>query len=94
MGSAVCCSLRCVLHCRAPAEGGEELLDLVELGTPLCEGGGGDQGVASGPLLGLDRPAHDGADQTLAGCVSGVSGWIRMVVTFMSGSPGRGRAPR
>ena len=52
-------SRRCVLQCGVPAEGGEELLDLVELGTPLCERGGGDQGVAPGALLRLDRPAHD-----------------------------------
>src|SRR6478735_3432830 len=53
------CSVSCVLHVGVPAEGGEELLDLVELGTPLCQCGGGDQGVAPRAVLRLDRPAHD-----------------------------------
>ena len=49
-----------------PPQGGEELLDVVELRTPLCEGGGGDQGVAAGPLLGLDRPTGDGGDEPVS----------------------------
>ena len=51
------------LLARALDLGGEELLDLVELHTSLCEGVGGDHGVAPGTLLGNDRPANGGGNK-------------------------------
>ena len=69
---------------RSPARaldlGGEELLDLVELHTTLCEGVGGDHGVAPGPLLGHDRPANGGGDQGVG--------------VYMSSSPMSAWSPR
>ena len=48
---------------RSPADGGQELLDLVELRTSLCEGGGGDHGVVPGLELRLHGPASYRVDQ-------------------------------
>jgi hypothetical protein len=56
-------SVSCNLRHRSHSQSGKELLDIVELSTPLCQSGGGDHGVAPGSLLRVDRPPSHRIDR-------------------------------